>query len=335
MFRTSRLTNPFTNNRRRHHHDNNGDTTSSSSCRQQEQQKQQVFAQHHPDIQLPPRFQDQPRREQIERSCHRCKGYPMAVDTLYKTLVTIQTHPMERQYRRIDTKHEGYQRSLANIPGTEALLRAIYFVPCSIDKRILMMRHLDPDLLQFAVTQLEKTKQTLEYQQAKRELEFTKEIHQYLRIIPSDDELNQRESLLSLVPPEATEGRGTLIHITIPLLPQQQQQQHSRIVQRRFDADDTLLDVIHWLGGTLGTIFRINLLETQQWFLVDRNRMATNNNNNRIPMDATNNKRTLQYHGLWPSGKLLLCPSSLSSSFQEMRSSVGIMGESRGLASGI
>eukprot|EP00547_Thalassionema_nitzschioides_P015509 CAMPEP_0194244286 /NCGR_PEP_ID=MMETSP0158-20130606/10804_1 /TAXON_ID=33649 /ORGANISM="Thalassionema nitzschioides, Strain L26-B" /LENGTH=246 /DNA_ID=CAMNT_0038979719 /DNA_START=1 /DNA_END=738 /DNA_ORIENTATION=+ len=243
MFQTSRLTNN-NHNRPPDNNDTNHPTTAtqtatiSSSCRQQ-----QLLVQTHPNVQLPRQFQDQSRREQIERSCRRFMGYPMAVNTMYKTLKKIQTNPTERKYRRIDTKHAGYQRSLANLPGTEALLRAINFRPCSLDNSIWTMRHLDPTLLQWALTCLERTKQTPEYQHAKTELEFAKQLHQHLRAFPSEDELALRSVLLSYVPLEASEGRGTLIHVTIPTFSQQQQ---SRIVQRRFDADDTLLDVIHW-----------------------------------------------------------------------------------------
>lgn len=328
MFRTSRITNPFNNNKQ---HDKSNDdrrsvnaTTITSSCRQQ-----QLLANHHPNVKLPPRLQDQSKHEQIKRSCDRFKGYPNAVDTLYKTLKQIQNHPQEDKYRRIDTTHPGYQRSLANIPGTEGLIRVIHFVPPPNNNTLLILRHLNTDLLNYALTCLEETKQTQEYQNAKNELDFVKEIHHHCLLTkPSEEELAHRATLLAKVPEEAMEGRGTLIHITIP---SSSEKKKAIVLQRRFDGDDTLLDVIHWLGGTMGTIFVRNLLETQQWSFVDRNRI---NNNSRSIIDCSDaNKRTLQYHGLWPGGKLLLCPSPSSS--HERTSVLSTIGESRGLASGI
>jgi len=71
-------------------------------------------------------------------------------------------------------------------------------------------------------------------------------------------------------------------------------------VSRRFDGDDTLEDVLNWLGGCYGT----ELLEkirgsSREWCLCDLNRYPCS------PIDVEKHSRkTLQYLGLFPSGKL-------------------------------
>merc|ERR1712137_855006 len=94
------------------------------------------------------------------------------------------------------------------------------------------------------------------------------------------------------------------------------------VIKRRFDGDDTLQDVINWLGGHGSAI--PNKLLSREWCLVDKNRYPVS------PIDCEVNKdKTLQYIGCWPSGKLEVRASPVSwldGSDDEMD-----MGSSRGL----
>jgi len=333
MFRTSRPFNFFSKTNKNQQHL----SASSSSCRQEEaiQKKSSLgLAQHHPNVKLPSQYHEKSREDQIQQCCHRLQKHPNAVDTLYKTLLKIKANPMEPKYRIIDTAHPGYQRSLANVPGIEPLLQAIYFVP-SGKKNQLLLSHLDQNLIQFALKCLEEVRQSAEYIQSKKEMQFRKEMNALLRTVPSDSELRERNVLLSKLPKEAMEGSGTLIQIKIPLL-NNDNTETSETLQRHFDSDDTIQDVVNWLGGTLGTMFVANLTINRRWSLVDRNRMTTGNESNCIPVDCSGSSgnRTLQYHGLWPSGKLVLCPSSPA--WRENDPSLQVdIGGSRGLASGV
>lgn len=288
------------------------------------------LARHHPNVKLPPRLEDKSKREQIERCCDRFKSYPAAVDTMLKTLATILSNPLEKKYRIIDKANRGYRRSLANVPGTEQLLRAINFIPRgnSANSNQLVLHSLDHRLLQTAVHCLEYIKCTQEYKQTKTELEFGKEMSKILSTVPSETELHEREKLLSKCPKEADEGRGALIDVVVPTSDNYSADRRATF-RRRFDGDDTLQDVLNWLGGEAGTIF-VHNLRNRRWSIVDMNRYPRD-----IPIDCdgdTSTNRTLQCLGFWPSGRLILRPSSQEWMGRSLRAEL-MMGESRGLAS--
>jgi len=70
-------------------------------------------------------------------------------------------------------------------------------------------------------------------------------------------------------------------------------------VKRRFDGDDTLEDVLNWMGGCYGREVLEKIRgESREWCLCDLNRYPI------LPLDVEKHeKSTLQYLGLFPSGK--------------------------------
>mmetsp|Transcript_28515 Transcript_28515/g.36815 ORF Transcript_28515/g.36815 Transcript_28515/m.36815 type:complete len:121 (+) Transcript_28515:43-405(+) len=70
------------------------------------------------------------------------------------------------------------------------------------------------------------------------------------------------------------------------------------LASRRFDGDDTLADVLNWLGGCYGDEL-LERLRSREWCLCDLNRYPI------LPLDVEKHQnKTLQYIGLFPSGKL-------------------------------
>ena len=291
------------------HHDASSSSSSASSilnCRQQAK-----LMHHHPGVKLPPRLEDKPKTEQIERSCDRFKSYPKAVDTLYKTLMMISQFPNERKYRVVDKSKPGYQRSLAHVHGIEQLLRSINFSSRNSHSPLLVLDNLDLDLIQIALTSLENTKQTKEYNQAKTELEFAKEMYHQLHIVhPAQSELMERKSLLAKCPKEPSKGRGAVIKIMIPTSAGVDSTTATTTMERRFDGDDTLEDVLNWFGGQLGTTFKENL-QNRKWSLVDINRRSSTTSMIDCSNEVKNQQQTLQYLGFWPSARLALRPSTV------------------------
>lgn len=300
MFRTASPTTALPSEEKYNEDYDAGSPASFLNCRQQAK-----LARHHPNVKLPPRLQDKSKKEQIERCCNRFKSFPAAVDTLYKTLYIISSDPSEQKYRVIDKTNPGYQRSLANVPGTEQLLRSVNFISSEgASTSNLVLHSLDPELLQTALNCLERTKSTQEYKQAKHELDFVKDMDRILKEIPTETELVQRKLLLSKCPKEATKGRGALIDVVIPTTSDSASERKTTF-RRRFDGDDTLDDVLNWLGGQVGTIFLQNI-RNRQWSLVDINRYPRD-----IPIDCDgepSTSRTLQNLGFWPSGRLIVRP---------------------------
>ena len=314
MFRLTRPASPPLDNV----NSNNNGLDNAASCRQQAlNRSSRKLAHHHPNVKTPQRLEEKSKEEQIRRSCDRFKSYPTTVDTLIRALSTISSNPVEGKYRRIDQTNPGYQRSLANVPGAEQLLLALGFTP--INSQTLYLHRVNRQLLSLALTTLEQTKETPEYQQGKKELLFSKEVTAQLHATPTEVEQRERMEMSSKLPREAPLSRGTVIMIQL-------NDNDNTMLSRRFDGDDTFADVLNWLGGTVGFTFLDKLCTTRQWSLVDVNRQG------HVPIDCeANRSKTLQHLGFWPSGRLALRPSSTE--WIEGVSMNVEMGVSRGLGS--
>lgn len=270
--------------------------------------KSQLLRQHHPDVKLIPKLQDKSTEEQILRTVDRMKNHPAAVDTLYRALTMIYNHPEDHtKYRRIDTSTPGYQRSVANAPGTADFLRAMKFhnEHYHNNSPILVLSEpmYDPALIYLGLSALEQIKLTSEYISAKKQLVFMKDVTALLETTTtnnkpaaSPEKVQHQNHYLSLCPKEPSEGRGALLQIHIT---------DSYTIRRRFDSDDTITDVLHWIAGTVGTTIYQRIIENI-YCLIDVN------HTHRIPIDVSGPARhyTLQYIGCWPSGRLQLQPAN-------------------------
>ena len=243
---------------------------------------------HHPDVKLIPKLQDKSTEEQILRCADRLKSSPQAVDTLYRALTAVQQNPENAKFRKIDKTTAGYQRSLANAPGAEDLLSAMNYRPHGTQSLVLDRGMVDPALLYLGVSALEQTKATSEYKQGKAKIAFAKQVLEIQQLANSSEaEAIQRAALMAKCPTEPAEGRGALMQVVFA----------DETLRRRFDGDDTLQDVLNWLGAH-GTPIP-EKLQSREWSLVDLNRYPV------IPIDCeANQHQTLQFLGCWPSGRL-------------------------------
>jgi hypothetical protein len=150
-------------------------------------------------------------------------------------------------------------------------------------------------LLYLGISALEQTKETEEYKQGKRNTAFAKAWRDMHALGDSNDmEAIKRAEFMGKCPTEPMEGRGALMQVIIA----------DQTIRRRFDGDDQLRDVLHWLGGHGSSIF--DKILSREWSLVDLNRYPV------IPVDCsiTHQDHTLQYIGCWPSGRLEIVPST-------------------------
>jgi len=249
---------------------------------------------NHPGVKILPKLQDKSKEEQVLRCADRLKAYPQAVDTLYRALTTIQRSPDDDRYRKVDKTTAGYKRSLENVPGGEDLFLAMNFRRRGNDELVLDRSAVDPALLFLGVSALEQTKLTDEYQSGKRKLQFAKDARDIqMSVNTSEAEAIARSGFMSKCPSEPSDGRGALMQVRIA----------DETIRRRFDGDDTLSDVLHWLGGH-GSVIPEKIL-SREWCVVDLNRYPVH------PIDCEKSQHhTLQYIGCWPSGKLEILPSS-------------------------
>jgi PUB domain len=290
--------------------------------------KSQMLRHHHPDVKLIPKLQDKSIEEQVLRTVDRMKNHAAAVDTMHRALSMIYHNPKDMKYRRIDTSTPGYQRSVAGAPGAQDFLRAMKFFQegfGSPNVLVLSESMYDPALIYLGFTALEQIKATPEYVSAKAQLVFVKGVTTLLEAKKTTHETNQRNQYQSQCPTEPSEGRGALLQVHLI---------DSHTIRRRFDSDDTVADVLYWIGSMVGSDIYQRIIDGT-WCLVDVNHA------NRLPLDvqgaATN--LTLQYVGCWPSGRLQLQPSFSSTAQQDAATPMQVpwnkkIGNSRGLASG-
>jgi UBA/TS-N domain/PUB domain len=290
---------------------------------------------HHPDVKLIPKLQDKSVEEQILRTADRMKNNPAAVDTLHRAMTALFRDPDQAKYRRIDTSTAGFVRSVAPAPGAVDFLKALKFAQ---QGQFLVLHEplYDPALMYLGLTALEQTRDTIEYRTAKELLVFTKEMTRLLETTPSATETTQRSAHLAKCPTEPAPGRGALLQVQ--LLVEQSNGSSagssgtSRTIRRRFDSDDTVADVLSWIGGTVGTDILAHLVN-ETWCL------ANVNHSQRAPIHVATQKHwTLQSVGCWPSGRLQVQPMAAVAPTAAESSSTGAWvlraGESHGLASG-
>jgi hypothetical protein len=286
---------------------------------QPQTEQQQPYKAHHPNVKMPPKLSSKTKEEQILRCANRLAPHPSAVDTLLNAFTFIQNHPDNDKYRKIDPTSAGYRNTLEGVPGALDLIHAMNFVERgggdSNRKDIVLIREkVDPALLFLGISALEKTRETKEYVERKLQIKFEKDVRGILDGRHSDEEFEiiKRADYLSKVPSEPSDGAGALMQVNIG----------SQKFSRRFDGDDVLQDVIHWMGVHASVI--PNKILSREWSLVDLNRYPL------VPMDVEGNMdRTLQFIGCWPSGILEIRASS--EEWKSGKENGETMGSSRGL----
>ncbi|GKY98389.1 hypothetical protein MPSEU_000796400 [Mayamaea pseudoterrestris] len=248
----------------------------------------------HPRVNVLAKLQDKPTEEQILRCADRLKSFPAAVDTLHRVLSMIQANPDDQKYRSIDKSLASYQRSIGNAIGADDFIQAMQFLPRDRSTLVLDRHLVDPALLYLGISALEQTKLTPEYNEVKQLQMFRKDVSNLLAVAAaSESEATAQANFLSKCPTEPPEGRGALMTVILA----------DQTLRRRFDGDDTLADVIHWLGGH-GNFIYTKLL-SREWSLFDKNAYPLRV----VSCDESVQRYTLQYLGCWPSGFLEILPT--------------------------
>lgn len=283
----------------------------------------------HPKVQMPKRLSQHDQEDIIMRCANRVAPYSLTVDTLLRSLRTIQADPSNRKYHAVDTTTAMFRRSL-NAPGVLDFLKALNFHPNYNNHKTLTLAHFDAAAFYLGISALEQIQQSSpEYAKDKALRLFQKELASALATNTAE-ELSARTKFLSKLPSEPTKGSGgSQITVEYGIILNNNNNDtdtdtnntpQSKIT-RGFDHDDTLGDVVNWLGGQASVI--PDKLETGEWRLVDRNRRQDNDNDtgngngngnddynyNYQRLDLAELKdRTLQYIGCWPSGRLAIVP---------------------------
>lgn len=285
----------------------------------------------HPKVQMPKRLSQHDQEDIIMRCANRIAPYSLSVDTLLRSLKTIQGNPSNRKFHTVDTSTASFQRSL-HAPGVLDFLKAVNFHANYNNHKILTLSHFDAAAFYLGISALEQIQQnSTDYTKDKALRVFQKDLAFALseKNITAE-ELSARTKFLSKLPSEPTKG-GSQITIEYGVVlsnlvnanfnnvntknntnntsatASSEQQLSLTKITRGFDHDDTLGDVLQWLGGQATEIPQ--KLETGEWKLVDRNRQGPEEDYNFHKLNVNELRdRTLQYVGCWPSGRLAIVP---------------------------
>lgn len=268
------------------------------------------LANTHPKVQMPKRISQHDQEDIIMRCANRVAPHSLSVDTLLRSLRTIQSNPSIRKYHTVDTSTAMFQRSLS-APGVLDLLKAVNFHPNYNNTKTLTMSHYDPAAFYLGISALEQIQEnSAEYAKDKALRVFQKDLTVALKNATAE-ELSARTKFLSMLPSEPNRG-GSQITIEYGIVLNNgatgsEQPPSLTKLTRGFDHDDTLGDVIQWLGGQATAIPQ--KLETGEWKLVDRNRQGPEEDYHFHKLDLKElSDRSLQYVGCWPSGRLAIVP---------------------------
>ena len=272
----------------------------------------------HPNLKIPTKMSNKSKEEQIMRCANRVKSHVMAVDTLLRVLTSVKAHPDNPKFRCIDRTNVNYVKYVRDAPGAEDLLHTMNYhsmLPGANELRLERHR-VDDILLYLGISSLEQMKLTNEYIENKKQLAFHKEMTRIGKMngsimsSMSEYETNVRLEYMSKSPTEPPIGRGAIMSI---YLGNENEKIQGGYVTRRFDGDDILNDVLNWLGGCYGNEILDKMGRNggnnakREWCLCDLNRYPM------LPLDIEKHgKKTLQFLGLFPSGKLGVRLSSVA-----------------------
>jgi len=276
---------------------NNKDTSSPTST---------TLSQTHPNVKLPTKLQSKSKEEQILRTANRVKPHVMAVDTLLRVLLSVRSSPDNIKFRVIDRTNANYVQYVRDVPGAEDLLLAMNYrrnndYATSGKNELRLERHLvDDALLYLGISALEQMRDSDEYKTGKKLRAFHGEMRrigkgQQQQQNLTESEMDLRLQYLTKCPKEPPVGRGALMQT---YLGDEREKIDGGLASRRFDSDDTLADILNWLGGCFGGEL-LEKLRSREWCLCDLNRYPI------LPLDVEKHQhKTLQFLGLFPSGKL-------------------------------
>jgi len=217
-----------------------------------------------------------------------------AVDTLFYVLKTIADNPGEAKFRALKTTNARFLETLGTEPRTKAqvetFLGRIGFERAG--EWLTLPPNYNRNTLKAALDALSRIQETSGvYQSAKRMLEFEKAI-EMSKATANEEERARRAKFAALVPPVPAEGAAGTTRISVII------SEGSPPLTRRFVADDTLADVVNWIGSERSVVCQ-KILEGS-WVLRDETLLQ------KRPLNVHGGdlSKTLHALQLWPSATL-------------------------------
>merc|ERR1712146_770758 len=185
----------------------------------------------------------------------------------------------------VDTTTTAFRRSLT-APGVLDFLTAANFLPHADRRGLLALNCYDPAVFYLGISALERVqRESPEYARDKALRSFRRELRSFLDS-RTDGEAEARNRFLSTLPSEPKSG-GSRITVEFGVAAKNNNsdfisscgnaddvKDDERVrpakISRGFDHDDTLGDVVNWLGGAACSVMRSKLVKGE-WRLVNVN----------------------------------------------------------------
>merc|ERR1712176_429270 len=159
------------------------------------------LANTHPKVQMPKRLSQHDKEDIIMRCANRVAPYSLSVDTLLRSLKTVQGNPSNRKYHTVDSSTAMFQRSLS-APGVLDFLLAVNFHPNYNNHKVLTLSHFDAAAFYLGISALEQIQQnSTDYKKSKALRVFQKDLASVLsEKSAAAEELSARKKFLSMLP---------------------------------------------------------------------------------------------------------------------------------------
>lgn len=199
----------------------------------------------HPKVRMPKTLKEKSFKEQVMRTVFRVSPSSLAVDTLIKTLETIKNNSTNPKYRTIDMGTRGFKKALDGVPGVTDLLElGVGFKRNPSNRNIFRLDFVDEARF-YAVLSALKDLGNVSHAYNLSRLRRVWEVR--MENLMKDDttgEITKRGEYLRLSPSEPGIAACSIVTVNV---------NSNTKISRRFAADDTVKDVLHWISGSVSS----------------------------------------------------------------------------------
>lgn len=228
----------------------------------------------------------------IDALAKKIAPYPEALDLLIYIFETILKYPKEEKYRSVKTTKPSYVSAIGpcSKAAEDILLLAGFRKSGEYLSLSSSKQRGEESLLWIAKTSLESQRETDVYKNNKDRLLLLKVMAES-KASASAEEMERRNELRKKVPMEPEEGAAGTTRITVFI--------GDAVLKRRFTSDDTLNQVVNWIGASYSSYMPLKLTQSKSCELVDVTLFPHKTVN--VKDDGN---RTLQALGFWPGAEL-------------------------------
>jgi hypothetical protein len=234
--------------------------------------------------------------KQAERLATAMSETPEAVDMLVLVLRTIAQHPGEAKYREVKTTNARFRDTVgrAGSAGT-AMLELAGFSRAG-DWHVLRGAAEDPARLFTCRSALEAAQGSARYLLARDRAAFEAALQASVGTAGEEEE-RRKAALRPRVPAQPEAGRAGTTRVTVFC--------GEDVLQRRFNSDDVVRDIVHWLGAEHRSVIPDRLLGDRSWELVNKTVYPPHV----LELSDKELGQTLMAAEMWPGAELVVQPA--------------------------